>query len=80
MRRKKPISSDLLVDIDPLTTNQEKFFKEYDEGNLSKEEYKDLLQGLEIEQTITENADELHRKQELQKSIETAIKAVSAIF
>ena len=53
---------------------------EYDEGNLSKEEYKDLLQGLEIEQTITENADELHRKQELQKSIETAIKAVSAIF
>ena len=54
--------------------------KEYDEGNLSKEEYKDLLQGLEVEQTITENAGELHRKQELQKSIETAIKAVSAIF
>tara|TARA_R100000234_G_C4986779_1_gene173663 strand:+ start:321 stop:527 length:207 start_codon:yes stop_codon:yes gene_type:complete len=54
--------------------------KEYDEGNLEKEEYKDLLQGLEIEQTITENADELHRKQELQKNIEIAIKAVSAIF
>ena len=49
-------------------------------SQISKEEYKDLLQGLEIEQTITENADELHRKQELQKSIETAIKAVSAIF
>ena len=32
MRRKKPINADLLVDIDPLTTNQEKFFKEYDEG------------------------------------------------
>ena len=41
--------------------------KEYDEGNLEKAEYKDLLQGLEVEQTITENADELHRKQELQK-------------
>ena len=54
--------------------------KEYDKGNLSKEEYKDLLQGLEVEQTITENASELHRKQELQKSIEIAIKAVSAIF
>ena len=32
MRRKKPINSDLLVDIDPLTTNQEKFFEEYDAG------------------------------------------------
>ena len=32
MRRKKPINSDLLVDIDPLTDNQEKFYKAYDEG------------------------------------------------
>ena len=32
MRRKKPINADLLVDIDPLTTNQEKFFEEYDAG------------------------------------------------
>ena len=32
MRRKKPINADLLVDIDPLTDNQEKFYKEYDEG------------------------------------------------
>ena len=30
MRRKKPINADLLVDIDPLTPNQEKFFEEYD--------------------------------------------------
>ena len=32
MRRKKPINADLLVDIDPLTKNQEKFFTEYDAG------------------------------------------------
>ena len=30
MRRKKPINADLLVDIEPLTKNQEKFFEEYD--------------------------------------------------
>tara|TARA_R100000008_G_scaffold85138_1_gene74285 strand:+ start:236 stop:994 length:759 start_codon:yes stop_codon:yes gene_type:complete len=32
MRRKKPINSDFLVDIEPLTKNQEKFFTEYDAG------------------------------------------------
>ena len=32
MRRKKPINADLLVDIDPLTKNQEKFYEQYDEG------------------------------------------------
>ena len=32
MRRKKPINADLLVDIDPLTDNQEKFYEAYDSG------------------------------------------------
>ena len=32
MRRKKPVNADLLVDIDPLTTNQEKFYEAYDAG------------------------------------------------
>jgi len=32
MRRKKPINMDLLVDIEPLTDNQEKFFQDYKEG------------------------------------------------
>ena len=32
MRRKKPISSDYLVDIVPITENQEKFFGYYKEG------------------------------------------------
>lgn len=32
MRRKKPINSDLLIDIEPLTDNQKKLFKSYSEG------------------------------------------------
>ena len=31
-KRKKPISLDYLVDIDPLTENQKLLFKYYDEG------------------------------------------------
>ena len=32
MRRKKPINSDLLIDIEPLTDNQKKLFDSYAEG------------------------------------------------
>ena len=32
MRRKKPINSDLLIDIEPLTDNQKKLFESYAEG------------------------------------------------
>ena len=32
MRRKKPINNDFLVDIEPLTENQKKFFEEYDKN------------------------------------------------
>ena len=32
MRRKKPINSDLLVDIEPLTDNQKRLFTSYSEG------------------------------------------------
>ena len=32
MKRKKPISVDLLLDIDPLTDNQETLFKSYEDG------------------------------------------------
>ena len=32
MKRRKPINSDLLVDINPLTDNQEKFFDAYKKG------------------------------------------------
>ncbi|AXQ70453.1 PhoH-like phosphate starvation-inducible [Synechococcus phage S-T4] len=32
MKRKKPINSDYLLDIEPLTENQKRFFSSYDEG------------------------------------------------
>jgi len=32
MRRKKPLNTDLLVDIEPLTDNQERFFADYKSG------------------------------------------------
>ena len=32
MRRKKPINTDLLIDIEPLTENQKRLFSSYDEG------------------------------------------------
>jgi len=32
MKRRKPINSELLLDIEPLTENQKKLFKAYDEG------------------------------------------------
>ena len=32
MRRKKPLNTDLMVDIEPLTTNQDIFFTQYGEG------------------------------------------------
>ena len=32
MRRKKPLNTDLMVDIEPLTTNQDIFFHQYGEG------------------------------------------------
>ena len=32
MRRKKPVNSDFLVDISPLTDNQDTLFKDYAEG------------------------------------------------
>ena len=32
MKRKKPLSSDYLIDIDPLTENQKRLFESYDQG------------------------------------------------
>ena len=32
MKRKKPISTELLIDIEPLTVNQKNFFESYDDG------------------------------------------------
>ena len=51
----------------------------YEAGDLSKEEYKDLLEGLKLEQVIHETEEELKLKIGLQANITTALKALSAI-
>jgi hypothetical protein len=51
----------------------------YENHEISKEEYKNLLEGLEIEKAVTMNAKELQRKEELNKLINAAITVVSAV-
>ena len=51
----------------------------YENHEISKEEYKNLLEGLEVEKAVTMNAEELHRKEELNKMITAAISVVSMV-
>jgi hypothetical protein len=51
----------------------------FENHEISKEEYKNLLEGLEIEKATTMNAEELQRKEELNKLINAAITVVSAV-
>ena len=51
----------------------------YEAGDLSKDEYKDLLEGLKLEQVIHETEEELKLKIALQANITRALKALSAI-
>ena len=51
----------------------------YENNEISKEEYKNLLEGLEVEKLVTLNAEELHRKEELNKLITAAISVVSMV-
>ena len=51
----------------------------YENHEISKEEYKNLLEGLEIEKVVSVNAEELQRKEELNKMITAAISVVSMV-
>jgi hypothetical protein len=51
----------------------------FENNEISKEEYKNLLEGLEVEKIVTMNAEELQRKEELNKLITAAITIVSAV-
>jgi hypothetical protein len=51
----------------------------YENHEISKDEYKNLLEGLEVEKAVTMNAEELHRKEELNKMITAAITVVSMV-
>lgn len=51
----------------------------YESGELSKDEYKDLLEGLKQEQIIHDTEEELKLKIGLQANITLALKALSAV-
>ena len=51
----------------------------YENNEISKEEYRNLLEGMEVEKAVTMNAEELHRKEELNRMITAAISIVSAV-
>jgi len=51
----------------------------FENNEISKEEYKNLLEGLEVEKIVTMNAEELQKKEELNKLITAAITIVSAV-
>jgi hypothetical protein len=51
----------------------------YENGQCSKEEYLNLLRGLEVEKTVASTAEELEYKEQLNVAINTAISIVSAV-
>ena len=68
-----------MSDIVELEYNFNEINRAFENHEISKEEYKNLLEGLEIEKTVTMNAEELQRKEELNKLINAAITVVSAV-
>lgn len=51
----------------------------YENQELSKDEYLNILQGLEVEKAVTLGEEEMRRKQELQSLVENTITIVSAV-
>ena len=52
----------------------------YEAGEISSKEYKNLLEGFEIEEIVTDNAEELEKKVELNRIVTAAITGLSAIL
>ena len=51
----------------------------YQTGEISKEEYLNILRGLEVEKAVSMNAEEMQKKEELNQIINAAINVVSAV-
>jgi hypothetical protein len=51
----------------------------YENGQCSKEEYLNLLRGLEVEKTVASTTEELEYKEQLNVAINAAISIVSAV-
>ena len=68
-----------MTDIVELEYTFNEINRAFENHEISKEEYKNLLEGLEIEKATTMNAEELQRKEELNRLINAAITVVSAV-
>ena len=62
-----------------LATYYNEYTQAYESGQISKEEYLNLLQGLEVEKAVATTAEELQFKEQLNVAINAAIKIVSAV-
>jgi len=51
----------------------------FEQGQISADEYKSLLAGLEVEKAVSLNAEELQYKEQLNMAINAAISTVSMI-
>ena len=51
----------------------------YESGDISKEEYLNILKGFDVENSIAEGVEQLARKEELNKLVNTAINVVSMV-
>ncbi len=67
------------MNVAELQTSFNEYTQAYESGQISKEEYRSLLEGLEVEKTITSTAEELHFKEQLNVAINAAIAVASAV-
>ncbi len=67
------------MNVAELQTYFNEYTQAYESGQISKEEYRSLLEGLEVEKTITSTAEELHFKEQLNVAINAAIAVASAV-
>lgn len=51
----------------------------YETKDITKEEYLNILQGLEVEKSIVLGTDEMKKKQELQSLVQNAIQVASML-
>jgi hypothetical protein len=66
------------MNLNQIELSYTEYTQAFEAGVISKEEYKNLLEGLEIEQAITMSAEELQRKEQLNIVINAAIMIASA--
>jgi len=66
------------MNLNQIELSYTEYTQAFEAGVISKEEYKNLLEGLEVEQAITMSAEELQRKEQLNIVINAAIMIASA--